>query len=129
MALLSSVSSAENSEPIQASLIQLIASPEKYDGKLVEVIGFTSFEFEDLSLYLSENDHTYFNKLNSVNLVNLPSGTKSSRWYCHMAYCIVVGKFQQTVETSSGPSSGSRSGYIFVKEIDQALNRHRRLNH
>lgn len=39
-------------EPLHVSLIQLIANPEKYDGKQVAVVGFLRLEFEGNALYL-----------------------------------------------------------------------------
>jgi hypothetical protein len=38
-------------------LIQLIANPEKWDGKEVRVVGFARFEYEGDALYLSEEDY------------------------------------------------------------------------
>lgn len=41
------------------SLINLIATPEKYDGKWVRVEGVCTFEFEGNALYLSQEDRKY----------------------------------------------------------------------
>src|SRR5688572_9432758 len=38
------------------SIIELIARPEVYDGKRVQVIGFVNFEFEGNGLYVSKED-------------------------------------------------------------------------
>jgi len=46
-------------QPIGASLINLIATPERYDGKMVSVVGFLSVESEDVRLYLSRDDYRY----------------------------------------------------------------------
>ena len=45
-----------NHSSIDVSLINLIATPEKYDGKLVRVIGISFLEFESNGLYLSKED-------------------------------------------------------------------------
>ncbi|AMV25738.1 hypothetical protein VT84_15175 [Gemmata sp. SH-PL17] len=45
--------------PILLSLINLIASPEKYDGKLVIVQGFLSLAFEGTCLFLHREDCEY----------------------------------------------------------------------
>ncbi len=42
--------------PESVSLIQLIASPREWDGKLVRVIGFCRLEFEGHALYLHKQD-------------------------------------------------------------------------
>ena len=39
------------------SLINLIATPEKYDGKLVQVIGYLTLEFEGKAIYLHKEDY------------------------------------------------------------------------
>lgn len=45
--------SLENRVP----LIQLVANPEKWDGKEVRVVGYARFEYEGDALYLSENEY------------------------------------------------------------------------
>jgi hypothetical protein len=44
-------------QPLNVSLISLIAAPERYDGKLVRAQGFLSIEFESPGLYLHEEDY------------------------------------------------------------------------
>jgi len=39
------------------SLVRLIATPEKYDGKVVQVVGFLRLEFEGNALYIHEEDY------------------------------------------------------------------------
>ncbi len=41
---------------VDASLIRLIADPDRHDGKLVRVEGFLHVEFEGTALYLSRDD-------------------------------------------------------------------------
>ena len=40
------MSRAANSIGVSVSVIQLIATPDRFDGKRVQVIGFLKFEFE-----------------------------------------------------------------------------------
>jgi hypothetical protein len=40
------------------SIVQLLASPEKFDGKFVRVFGFLRLEFEGDALYLHREDYT-----------------------------------------------------------------------
>lgn len=42
--------------PQDASIVQLLATPEKYDGKLVRVIGFLCLAFEGYAVYLHRED-------------------------------------------------------------------------
>lgn len=43
--------------PKSASLVALIANPERYDGKTVRVIGYAVAEFEGTAVYLHREDH------------------------------------------------------------------------
>ena len=42
---------------LDVTLVQLIANPEKFDGKLIRVIGFLRLEFEGNVLYLHREDY------------------------------------------------------------------------
>ena len=42
--------------PISVSAIQLISTPEKYDGKVIRVIGYLNLEFEGTALYCYKSD-------------------------------------------------------------------------
>jgi hypothetical protein len=53
-------------EPIRVSIIQLIATPQSYDGKSVIVAGFMRLEVEGDALYLHEEDFKYGLTINSV---------------------------------------------------------------
>src|SRR6266404_9792094 len=44
-------------EPTDVTLIQLIANPDKFDGRLIRVIGFLRLEFEGNVLYLHREDY------------------------------------------------------------------------
>jgi hypothetical protein len=41
------------------SLVRLMATPEKYDGKAVQVVGFLRLEFEGNGLYLHQEDYEH----------------------------------------------------------------------
>lgn len=45
--------------PREVSLVQLLAAPERYHGKRVEVVGFLRLEFEGDALYLHAEDYRY----------------------------------------------------------------------
>ena len=46
-------------EPLEVSLIQLIANPKTYDGKAVRVVGFVSLEREGHAVYLHQDDYKH----------------------------------------------------------------------
>ena len=48
--------STSSAEPVDVSLLQLIATPSEYGGKVVRVIGFCHLEFEGNGLYLHRED-------------------------------------------------------------------------
>ena len=48
-----------NQYATEVSMVQLLSIPEKYDGKLVRVIGVGNLEFEGNYLSLSKEDHKY----------------------------------------------------------------------
>jgi len=43
-------------EYLEVSLIKLIATPEKYNGKRIQVIGYLHLEFEGNAIYLHKED-------------------------------------------------------------------------
>jgi hypothetical protein len=57
---------AATEQILHVSLIQLIAQPEKYHGKPVQVSGFLHLEFEGNALYLHKDDYTHFLSRNGI---------------------------------------------------------------
>lgn len=51
-----SLAQVHRSEPMDLSLVQLIANLSEYHGKLVQVIGFCRLEFEGNALFLHRED-------------------------------------------------------------------------
>lgn len=47
----------EAQEPVDVTMVQLIANPEGFDGKLIRVIGFLRLQFEGTVLYLHREDY------------------------------------------------------------------------
>jgi hypothetical protein len=52
--------------PRRVSLIQLVASPEEFDGKLVQVAGYCFLGFEERGLYLNQEDWSYGVNKNAI---------------------------------------------------------------
>jgi hypothetical protein len=46
-----------SAEPVDASLIRLIAAPKEFDGRQIRVIGFLRLEFEGNAIYLHKEDY------------------------------------------------------------------------
>src|ERR1700730_655936 len=49
--------SAATQSAESVSMVQLIATPEKFDGKTIQVVGFLRLEFEGNALYLHREDY------------------------------------------------------------------------
>ena len=78
-------------EPEDVSIIQLIAAPSTFDGKLIRAIGFLRLEFEGDALYLHQEDFKHALAQNRV-WVDIPSDFKH-RSKLSMNYVIVEGVF------------------------------------
>lgn len=60
LAALSSVAIAAGDEAVhRTSIVQLLANPEKFEGKLVNVQGFVRLEFEGDAIYLHKEDYEH----------------------------------------------------------------------
>ena len=108
--------SEKNAQKI--SLIQLISNPKKYDGKVIEVIGFLSLEFEGQALSLQKEDYEYFNRKNGVSI--LASISEEEKKNCHLKFVSIIGKFQLKIRNKIGTDW---SGWLITKNIEPALNR------
>lgn len=88
------------------SLVQLIAQPEKFDGKQVRFIGFLRIEFEGNAIYLHREDYQQAISRNAV-WVNIPADMdKKQQNEVNMRYVICVGVFQAAQHGHMGMFSG-----------------------
>jgi hypothetical protein len=81
-------------QPSHASIIQLIATPEKYYGKMVSVVGFLEIEKEDVRLFLGEEDYRRNLRDNGV-AVDLKKEMIRDIEKLDAHYVLVVGVFQE----------------------------------
>ncbi len=90
-----------------ASLIQLISSPEKFDGKTISVIGVVRLEFEGNRLYLSRSD--YQNRVDDNGIWIRPSKQMwDGRAEVDSEYVHIVGIFEAHAADQSHQGSGIR---------------------
>lgn len=82
-------------EPQRVTLVQLIANPEKFDGKLVRVIGFLCLRFEGNVLYLHREDYDHAIIGNGIWVNVTPEITKHTE-ALHMHYVLLEGIFDST---------------------------------
>ena len=75
------------------SLVKLIANPEKYDGKILQIIGYLNLEFEGNAVYLHKED--YENGLTKNGFwVDFSGPIKENKKLdCSKKYVIIVGRF------------------------------------
>ncbi|TSC77719.1 MAG: hypothetical protein G01um101424_342 [Parcubacteria group bacterium Gr01-1014_24] len=109
------VHAATVQEAQDVSLVQLIANPSQYDGKLVRVIGFCRLEFEGNALYLHRED---FEHSISKNAVWLQVGWPVPENLRAMSdeYVIVEATFSAEHKGHFGAFSGSLDE---VKRLDR----------
>jgi hypothetical protein len=98
------------SNPIDTSLIQLIANPEKYNGKLVRVIGVTNIGFEVNAIYTSKEHHKYGVTKNSlwISPDTKALGVKEDQLTKYNGkYVLIEGIFNKDDTGHMGMNSGS----------------------
>jgi hypothetical protein len=100
-------------QPTDVTLIQLIANPEKFDGKLIRVIGFLRLEFEGDVLYLHREDYENAILGDGFWVDVTPTVTKQSATL-NMHYVLLEGIFSSSDRGHMGMWSGT------IKQIRRA---------
>ena len=88
------------------SLLQLIATPERFDGKLVRVKGYCRLAFEGTALYLHQQDYEHGMPENSVWL-EISRSEREGRKALQDKYVIVEARFGASERGHFGMFSGS----------------------
>ena len=105
-------------DSIDVSVIQLIATPERFDGKRVRVIGFLNLEFEGNALYVHREDYDQAIAKNALWIDTTPQKTGSVSAFASKnlsnQYVIVEGVFDAKNTGHKGSFSGA------IKEISRA---------
>lgn len=110
------ISRAQNNPvPIKdtVSIIQLIATPEKYDRKVVRVMGFLRLEFEGDAIYLHEDDYRHGISRNGLMVVrNAKINEKANKLDRH--YVVLEGTFDGSNRGNMGLNSGTITNVTFA---------------
>jgi len=93
-------------EPTDVTLIQLIANPEKFDRRLIRVIGFLRLEFEGNVLYLHREDYENAILGDGIWVDVTPAITKQSA-KLNMNYVLLEGVFSSRDRGHMGMWSGT----------------------
>ena len=98
------------------SLIQLIASPEAYDKKVVRITGFLHLEFEGNAIYLHNEDFRYGLTKNAL-WIDVPKDmTREQIKIVNDQYVICTGRFVASMHGHMGLNSGEIA-YVTRLEI------------
>jgi hypothetical protein len=88
------------------SLIQLIATPEAFDKKLVRITGFLHLEFEGNAIYLHSEDFQYALTKNAL-WINVPRDmTQQQMKVVNDQYVICTARFNARMHGHMGMNSG-----------------------
>ena len=98
-------------EPVDVSMLQLIATPEKYQGKLVRAIAFLRIEFEGNALYLHKEDYDHRIAKNAIWLQLSHDAMLKAEGISNQ-YVIVEGHFDGQQKGHMGLFSGTLSDVI-----------------
>lgn len=93
-------------EPRDVSLVQLIANPDSFDGKLIQVVGYLTIEFESVELYLHREDAEHALYKNGV-WVELSRAEIKKYSTMSLKYVIVEGVFDSKQLGHMGSTSGT----------------------
>ena len=99
-------SKPELAQVTNVSMIQLIATPERYHGKLVRVIGFVRLEFEGNAIYMHHDDLKYGLTKNGLWL-SITDQIRKERDKYTDKYILVEGTFNSQNHGHMGLNSGA----------------------
>jgi len=96
---------AQQQKGLRVSIVQLVATPEKYDGNLVDVVGFLNFGFEGDWLFLHKEDYDNGIDANAVRVERTKDMMRDIE-KVHRNYVHIVGVFRQEASNSGFASEG-----------------------
>ena len=109
-----------------ASIIELIAHPENFDGKKIRVFGYLHLMFEDSSLYLSKEQADYGTIRSSIwvtfgkdtKFTVLKKNVRNPIEYLNCRYVFIIGTFNSHSRGHMGAYSGTIEN---IEDIQQAV--------
>lgn len=95
------------------SLVRLIATPEKYDGKTIQVIGYLHLEFEGDAIYLHKEDYEHGLSENSFWVSFSKNITKYQKIMdFNDKYVIIIGTFKMDEKGHLGMFGGTLENIV-----------------
>jgi hypothetical protein len=111
----SSIAPAQKTGMAQAvSIVQLIATPEKYNGQGVLVGGFLRLEFEGNAIYLHEDDYRHRIYANAL-WVNLDAKTAENSDKLNLRYAFIEGTFDASRHGHGGLFAGTINNITYAR--------------
>jgi hypothetical protein len=104
--------------PIGVSMIQLIATPERFHNKAVRVTGFCHDEEEDTAIYLSTEDANYLNGRNALWVAALGNSGFNRK------FVITEGIFDKEFHGHMDAYSGAIRDAWRIRDMKQRYNDH-----
>jgi hypothetical protein len=93
-------------QPLDVSLVHLLANPKDYDGKVVSLTGFMRLEFEGNGIYLHEDDYKHSIYKNGL-WIDVTEDMMKRRAELDQKYVLVEGTFDAKMTGHLGLWSGS----------------------
>jgi len=81
---------------LKVSMVQLIANPAAYDGRLVRFHGYVNLEFEGNAVYLHRDDYEQAIFENGFSLGDVSACMKLDGTRFKQGYAVVVGRFSSS---------------------------------
>ena len=81
--------------PAALSVMQIIAAPEKYDGRVVGTVGYLALRDDHGILYLHREDYDFGLYVNGLNIQFEPKLTGEDEARFNLHYVYLSGKFEQ----------------------------------
>ena len=113
-------------QTLRVSLVQLLATPERYNGKTVQVTGYLHLQFEDTALYFSKEDAQYGSNALWVGFANdvklETDGNPSRRKRLKLSsfdcrHVLVQGVFDSSVRGHLGSFPGGVTNISRIVEL------------
>ena len=94
-------------EGLAVSLVKLIANPERYEGKVIQVVGYLNLEFEGDAIYLHKEDYEHGLIGNGFWLDFSGPLKKTDEIVNSKKYVIIVGRFDSKSHGHMGLFGGT----------------------
>ena len=98
--------SVDCANPLDVSLVQLIAHPKDYHDKVIRVVGFVRLAFEDNAIYLHQDDYTHGIALNGLWL-DITDEIYMKKSEFDQKYVLLAGTFHAKEKGHMGLWNGS----------------------